>query len=446
MTAGILSIQNRFQRHLLEQACRDLREGAQHACLAKLEFLLTDVAWFSTPPVLCLRMFLALMMGARHEAANIAFYLAGGFAADERASAVRETLAGLADWEPLRDALAGLGFDLRQHDPAVLLEKLAVAAEPTEEPSWNQPPLGRHADAGGPLVVVSLVNGMGNQLFQYAAALRRARCSGGVLKFDLSLFSSDRIGTRPFALGPFAIDVPIATPDDLARVEPYAHVHDLTRPDAALMNDRGDCRLLGCWPSARYFRGVEAELRETLRLRDPAPGRAAAESVAKLRRHGPVIGLHVRRGDHLAPAYRNAYAPLPVDYYRAALRHFPDDRAIVVFSDTAADRDWCAETFADLGGVIEVSRGRSDIEDFAYLAACDHQIVSVSSFSWWAAWLNPNSSKKIVAPHPALGAGPRHAHLLLAGRTPRDWRTLNRDDLVADARTGQVPESAVTPG
>ena len=41
---------------------------------------------------------------------------------------------------------------------------------------------------------------------------------------------------------------------------------------------------------------------------------------------------------------------------------------------------------------------RSDIWDFTAMSFCDHNIIGNSTFSWWAAWLNKNEGRRIVAP------------------------------------------------
>jgi hypothetical protein len=284
------------------------------------------------------------------------------------------------------------------------------------------------------VVVLTIINGMGNQLFQYAAGLRRARRSGARLLLDLSVFSMPQYYNRPFGLGAFALSAPTAEPADVARADAHPHPEDIARLDRALMDGAGDCRMIGCWASPVYFRGVEDEVRREFSFKDPAIGARAAETIARLRRGTrPVVGLHVRRGDYLLPVFKNSFAAHPVAYYRAALARVPADSTVVVFSDTPVDRDWCAEMFADLGDRLHVSRDRTDLDDFALLAACDHQIISVSSFSWWAAWLNPHPEKRVIAPHPAIGHGPRLAHILLAGRMPPSWTVLAMDDVLAHA-------------
>lgn len=102
------------------------------------------------------------------------------------------------------------------------------------------------------------------------------------------------------------------------------------------------------------------------------------------------VSIHVRRGDYVNHPF---YVDLTkTSYYEDAMDLFPDAE-FLVFSD---DIEWCKEQPIFQG--CEFSEGKSEVDDLNLMASCKHNIIANSSFSWWAAWLNPNPNKKVVAP------------------------------------------------
>jgi hypothetical protein len=171
-----------------------------------------------------------------------------------------------------------------------------------------------------------------------------------------------------------------------------------------------DLDLFGVFQSPRYFAGYGNLIRQYLhpstRLADAINSRFG-QLLAK-----PTVGLHVRRADYVGLAH--AFVPLSVGYYRAAMRLFPTDSHFVVFSD---DPTWCRTAFKD--DHVEVISGNPGYADLYLMAACRHQIIANSSFSWWAAYLNPNPDKRVVAPKNWFG--PALAQNDTRDLVPSDW-------------------------
>lgn len=130
------------------------------------------------------------------------------------------------------------------------------------------------------------------------------------------------------------------------------------------------------------------------------------------------VSIHVRRGDYLTkPDY---HPVITMDYLQRAISIFTSTgyRKFMVFGD---DPDWNHENinpdnFPDC--TFEYSEGRTAMEDMALMAGCEHNIIANSSFSWWAAYLNRNPAKIILAPEKWFGKdGPINTNDLI----PESW-------------------------
>ena len=114
--------------------------------------------------------------------------------------------------------------------------------------------------------------------------------------------------------------------------------------------------------------------------------------------------IHIRRTDYLELShYHNV---LPLSYYHNAISHF-DNTMFMVFSD---DISWCMENFK--GDNFVFIKTENDIEDFFLMSGCKNNIIANSSYSWWAAWLNDNPDKKVIAPKDWFG--------VKANKNPKD--------------------------
>lgn len=151
----------------------------------------------------------------------------------------------------------------------------------------------------------------------------------------------------------------------------------------------------------KYFEGYEDDIKKLF-----------SEGIGYLSQ----VGVHVRRGSNpinpAEPKYseNSFYVNLgETDYYDRAMALFPNEN-FLIFSD---DPEWCKEKFQ--GNNIQVMDMGNDIIDFNLLASCKHIIMANSSFSWWAAYLCPNLSKKIIAPAKWYADGIQRTVL------PKEW-------------------------
>ena len=290
------------------------------------------------------------------------------------------------------------------------------------------------------VVAIRLEGGLGNQLFQYSAARQLAHMHGTDVVLDVASLSDPKRSTgmtqpRRFALQALRIKAttsclwsePLSTqlrirlgaqlPAGLARRfgvfrEPHFH---FSRAFCALPSR---IYLIGFFQSERYFHDIGSVIMEELRPRDERLLTDAETEILGLRRSGrPLVSVHVRRTDYLPLAASGHVHELGADYYGPAMAKFGPNADFLLFSDDPA---WCRRHLCG-DNIFQGSTG-NDLADLLRMSLCDHHIIANSTFGWWGAWLDPKTSKTVVAPRRWFG--PSSRNLATADLLPSDWITL----------------------
>lgn len=291
-------------------------------------------------------------------------------------------------------------------------------------------------------IVVQLFNGVGNQLFQYAAG----RWLAATLGASLRLVNHRPAGQsdRPLLLQQFAIRTPIEPMTALDRLLvstrpqyqlPSRAVRSLARLQLLVQDpnkiavpfdfevDTGAraIYMAGYFQEYELVREVAGLLRRELVLRDPLHSRAQ-EYAQRIRSARCPVSIHLRRGDYLTAFGPNGV--LPMSYYEGAIDYLQAqfrDASFFVFSDDVAfARSW-ARAYPRMT-VVDCDDGARAHECLHLMSMCRHHIIANSTFSWWGAWLNGRPDRQVVAPDRWLG--------LDTSRIPvacPDWQLLPAD-------------------
>ena len=268
------------------------------------------------------------------------------------------------------------------------------------------------------MIIVKLQGGLGNQLFQYAAARALAKYHGSSVAFDLTFYQNQTarpgVTARTYGLDVFGVrPVPPPFLDGLAlglwrvplrrrlqkllgrwRAIPEYREQSFSYDPAVWQNTTADVHLVGYFQSERYFKDIEDSLRHDLKFLSGADS-------ALLPPGRNLVSLHVRRGDYADnPKVRQVHGLCSLEYYQKAVAYLADrlgEITVVVFSD---DQKWAREHLVLPHPVtfVEGHAGRESYRDMQLMSCCHHHVIANSSFSWWGAWLNPSPDKMVVAP------------------------------------------------
>jgi len=286
------------------------------------------------------------------------------------------------------------------------------------------------------MIIVNLKGGLGNQMFQYAAGKALATKTQQELKIDItSLTRANEIGNiyRPFSLDRFTLSAPLATDSEIQKLKPAQNI--LTKVyrkivyklqgdrtvcfDEAFMQLTGEQYLEGYWQSPRYFENIREDILCEFALKE-SDSSYNEQSKNKMQQ-GDSVSMHIRRGDYIKnPTVAKEFGQCSTEYYQKAIAHVTKHTTnprFFIFSD---DIEWVKENLQLPTSTVFVSDpSLTDTEELVLMSKCAHHIIANSSFSWWAAWLNQNPAKIVIAPTPWFDNLRYDAHLI-----PDTWTLL----------------------
>lgn len=255
------------------------------------------------------------------------------------------------------------------------------------------------------VVFIDIKGGLGNQLFQIAAAYSYAKKEGGTLQILHKVDNADR---------------PVYWNTILQRVKPYLvqtspphmiHWNEAlptmyqpipSLPAAGIM-------LHEYMQTSNYFYNddIKREIRELFAPYPTLMNEVQARYSFLLENKDRVIVVHARRTDYLRNQRMiDIHGPLHSDYYKKAIQRMKEKVKDPIWLLTSDDNRYWLEIEKELGiHAPVILMNESDLHTFTLLQQFQHIIMSNSTFIWWCAWMA--DAKHVIAPSKWFGpAGP----------------------------------------
>lgn len=267
------------------------------------------------------------------------------------------------------------------------------------------------------MIIVKLIGGLGNQMFQYALGRHLAHLHKTELKLDITNFETYKL--HNYSLGTFNIKKTIASEDEISRfkknkIRPgkkwflynklfankskyFQEKNFSFTPEVLSLGN--DLYIDGYWQSEKYFKEIETIIRAEFSF--ILPQGEKDKEIYKLITESDSISIHIRRADYVTSANTNkTHGSCPVEYYIGAvglLAQKMTNPHFFIFSD---DYEWVRQNIKIDHPTVYVNHNNADTnyQDLRLMASCKHNIIANSTFSWWGAWLNKNPNKIVVAP------------------------------------------------
>lgn len=253
---------------------------------------------------------------------------------------------------------------------------------------------------------VILRGGLGNQLFQFYTGLNHSLINESKLYIDVNHIHEDLNGLRHYELNNFKLPLDgSGRPHEIVGISKKENVlfrnvrHRFNKtfsscihPNLETINDDLPSKA----PASAIFEGYfqDAKLYEYLRANPnllPKFSRRPESEISKSQSENN-CAITVRLKDYLK--FPKIFGEIPLDYYLKAMHHVRDNFNIHNF-DLYSDDINLAEKYLTVAPFSNFSvnsiKTNNTMDDFVNIAKYKFKIIANSSFSWWAAYLNPEA-------------------------------------------------------
>jgi hypothetical protein len=270
-------------------------------------------------------------------------------------------------------------------------------------------------------IVVRLQGGLGNQMFQYAFAYNLSKKISARLFIDTHLFykkrNQEKFTKRDFELiffknnyVFFISNLPFHTFFDyylykiitLLKLKLYSYKTfneiDITNIE---FSNYQNIYLTGYYQDYKFFfdENIIRNIYKNFKFQIPLSER----NVFFLNKIKSTlsVSIHIRRSDYLNINNITTHGVCTLDYYMNSINYFLNnykDLSFFIFTD---DINWAKNNiikYLPQFDIIDHNNGCNAYLDLYLMSNCNHNIIANSTFSWWAAWLNKNINKKVIAP------------------------------------------------
>ena len=228
-----------------------------------------------------------------------------------------------------------------------------------------------------PIIYIHTMGRLGNKMFQIAtASIIAEKCNRRLLVQDDNRELVELFPRLNITLAAVPVNMALFMEDGYATYD-EKFFYGLPAEDVQ------PCCFFQSW---KYFKDKRADIQRIFTPNEKVMAKAQTFllQVRKKTNAQLLIGVHVRRGD--LTSQNDGYNVAPLSYIIDAMQFFQKEYGSVHFVVCTDDVVWCEKNLKSKD--VTMSTHFQPIEDFAVLTLCDHLIITVGTFGWWAGYFS----------------------------------------------------------